>query len=366
MSCGQKAINKIRSKSWIEPTGVALCITASILEGFNNWAPGRCLLGGALTIGSSLLNPESSFSDLTKQSKAIEANLDKNSTLTKNILKQKLEEIRTQMKQSREILQNWDGIIKEVSKSIKRIARSVRKLEDELVYFKNVAEFCIILTFDSTFSEGNAKVEQAFQNYFERLNNPSKSFIILPNIVDNIEMVSPQNVCTDEIFAYLQVVKETEELNVCEYVFRHSLVVQLKYLLLHTIYYILRKDCQKITQGFETFNCVYTQLLDGYQTFFGDTFNPGQSSSLENKERFVNAKEIFQEYLKQDTLHELQSLFKTDDITISMLMTFAVDDLDDSHQGLHEIGNRLKILQTKCRSIQEGNLFLFEISLLHL
>ena len=63
-----EAVDKIRSKKWAAPVGVAMGTTASTCENLN-WVPGLSLVGGALKIGSSLLNPAPSLADLKKQVK---------------------------------------------------------------------------------------------------------------------------------------------------------------------------------------------------------------------------------------------------------------------------------------------------------
>ena len=62
-------LEKVRSKKWAEPVGVALAGTATICEGLGNFVPGIGIIGGALKIGSSLLNPDVSLLDLQRSQK---------------------------------------------------------------------------------------------------------------------------------------------------------------------------------------------------------------------------------------------------------------------------------------------------------
>ena len=71
MSYVKGAIEKIRSKTWAAPVGAAMSVTASIVECFN-WLPGVGIIGGALKMGSSMLSPAPTLSDLSQQVKEIE------------------------------------------------------------------------------------------------------------------------------------------------------------------------------------------------------------------------------------------------------------------------------------------------------
>ena len=54
----QLGMEKIRGKKWAEPLGKGLAISAKIVSRMGNFVPGTKILGGALSFGASLLNPE--------------------------------------------------------------------------------------------------------------------------------------------------------------------------------------------------------------------------------------------------------------------------------------------------------------------
>ena len=62
-----KSLEKVQKKTWAEPLGKSLAITGKILNGCGSFIPGAGIIGGALSFGSGLLNPEPSLQDLKKQ-----------------------------------------------------------------------------------------------------------------------------------------------------------------------------------------------------------------------------------------------------------------------------------------------------------
>ena len=92
------AVDKIRDKSWAKPTGTALSATASIVEHLE-WIPGVSIIGGALKMGSSLLNPAPSLADIKEQVKELENHMDSSIGFMKEVLEQKIKELKRNRKE---------------------------------------------------------------------------------------------------------------------------------------------------------------------------------------------------------------------------------------------------------------------------
>ena len=60
----KKNLRKVQEKPWAEPLGTALKVTGKIVE---TCVPGAGLIGGALSFGASLLNPEPTLEDIRAQ-----------------------------------------------------------------------------------------------------------------------------------------------------------------------------------------------------------------------------------------------------------------------------------------------------------
>ena len=66
-----KSLAKVRAKPWAEPLGKTLEISSKIVDGLGCFVPGVSALGGALSFGATLLNPEPSNKDLQKDLQVI-------------------------------------------------------------------------------------------------------------------------------------------------------------------------------------------------------------------------------------------------------------------------------------------------------
>ena len=64
------AVSKVRSQEWAEPVGKAMGATAAIFSAFS-CVPGMGIIGGALKLGSSILNPTVSLHDMNRLEKEL-------------------------------------------------------------------------------------------------------------------------------------------------------------------------------------------------------------------------------------------------------------------------------------------------------
>ena len=133
MDYGKRTLHKILSKSWMEPAGMAMRITASHLEMLHSWGAGTCFLKGALAVGSSMLNPPMTADDIAKQPDAREANTNKTGENDKDALQQKLKDTRNMI-----LMKNFNGVIKEAQGCVKNLAEDLEYFEDELENFRKL------------------------------------------------------------------------------------------------------------------------------------------------------------------------------------------------------------------------------------
>jgi hypothetical protein len=70
-----EGLEKVRAKPWAEPLGKALQVSGKIVGSCGNFVPGAGIIGGALSFGATLLNPEPSLQDLQKDLKEIQTML---------------------------------------------------------------------------------------------------------------------------------------------------------------------------------------------------------------------------------------------------------------------------------------------------
>ena len=126
---------KVQSKEWAEPLGKTMAISGKILEGFGSFVPGSAILGGAMTFGAQLLNPEPTIKDLHEELNQVKELLENpnnsdflNKTFTKanQELQEKLEAALTK---NRESLQE---VLLEVTAQRKDVAQDVQAMRNRL------------------------------------------------------------------------------------------------------------------------------------------------------------------------------------------------------------------------------------------
>ena len=74
----EEALEKVRTKPWATPLGKALKVSGDIVEAVDGFVPGAKYLGGALSFGATLLNPEPTPEDLQDQLRDIKATIEAN------------------------------------------------------------------------------------------------------------------------------------------------------------------------------------------------------------------------------------------------------------------------------------------------
>ena len=98
----EAGLKKVRSKPWAEPLGKALEVSGKIFKVFDGFVAGAYLIGGALSLGATLLNQQPSMRDLQKEIK----------------------------KESGEVKVNVERILKEVVHSNNTMTEQMTKLKD--------------------------------------------------------------------------------------------------------------------------------------------------------------------------------------------------------------------------------------------
>ena len=280
MSYVKEAVSKIRSKTWAEPVGKAMMATSSILECFN-WVPGIGIVGGALKMGSSLLNPALSLEDLSKQVKEIETHMNGSTGYVKDLLKKQIQEIEVQMENPQpELLDDFDIVRDEIQSSAITMSKDMTKIESDLSDVKNIVRQTYNIVVDSRYKEGIEKVDAAFQNFINGSHNLEITFSSLANFMFELETNAIQSLNTEKITAYLKAIKETEDDTICDQVFQYIIIVRAKYLQISCAYYIFKQDTQRVANEFENFNNDYHELNLVYKRVIGRDFQPGKSSKI--------------------------------------------------------------------------------------
>ena len=352
MDYGKKSLNKIHSKEWSEPLGVAITKTATHLENLYSWDIGTCFLRGSVAVGSTLLNKSTTKQDLAQQNAAIEENLDQNSSVVKDVLQQKMKEIRNMMKTTQgEVLDDYESISQETHSCVKSLSEDMEYFVDELENYKRLFHMSNTLVVDKNHKMFTNAVERIFKNTigssnFETNNKNGNLEKWMTDIAKKFE----EDVLEDpgNFILYLKIINQTEEKDICEPLFRYALIIQFQYLLSRSLYGISIKDSERVASSFENFNTIYEGMMNDYEEFFGTPFDPSQPCSVENvMKRLSCSKQKFHEFDEPYSKCKLKKLFKTthlEDVTMGLILNFTKEDLENDEYYVEGGGNRLKIL----------------------
>ena len=345
-------MNKIHSKEWSEPLGVAITKTATHLENLCSWDIGTCFLRGSVAVGSTLLNKSTTKQDLPQQNAAIEENLDQNSSIVKDVLQQKMKEIRNMMKTTQgEVLDDYESISQETHSCVKSLSEDMEYFVDELENYKRLFHMSNTLVVDKNHKMFTYAVERISRNTigssnFETNNKNGNLEKWMTDITKKFEEEVLEN--PGNFILYLKIINQTEEKDICEPLFRYALIVQFQYLLSSSLYGISIKDSERVASSFENFNTIYEGMMNDYEEFFGTPFDPSQPCSVENvMKRLSCSKQKFHEFDEPYSKCKLKKLFKTthlEDVTMGLILNFTKEDLENDEYYVEGGGNRLKIL----------------------
>ena len=155
----EEGLEKVRAKPWATPLGQALAVSGKIVGAVDGFVPGANIIGGALSFGATLLNPEPTVDEMQKELKEITAEL-RRGTSTKSII-QVLEKHQQELEEK---LANPVGEIrvefKEVRADMKRVFFEVgelnKKMTEEMAKMRDQISQILHVVIDSRFKVSSA------------------------------------------------------------------------------------------------------------------------------------------------------------------------------------------------------------------
>ena len=243
------AINKVKSKSWTERIGIALKFTATIVDGLSTFIPGASIIGGALTLGSTLLNPEEE----------------------ENEIQEDLDQIR----------QEIQIVFKEVTSEICKIDYCIKEIENIV---KQTLKHQIYMRFKDPLEE----IEMAYDQMLikGRINMKSATRLLRYDLHRMI-VKAKTSLKPEKIKEYLEAITDDDddENKLREKVMQHCILVSAKFLIVTTLYYIHQSEpddlVEEIAVEFEHFNSNHKKYLDIYSQITGEEL---QGKSDEGKD----------------------------------------------------------------------------------
>ena len=147
-----ESIKKIQQKEWAEPVGPAMAVTGTICSEIGNFVPGFSLVGGALSFGASILNPEPSIEDIQKEMKEMTQAMNSMSeefVTAKDIMKERIEKLEAKIENpSPELRTDHKLINNEVNSLLNVISEENFKISDEVSQMKELISKTFSLVVD--------------------------------------------------------------------------------------------------------------------------------------------------------------------------------------------------------------------------
>ena len=203
------------------------------------------IVGGALKLGSSLLNPKATVHDVKRLGKE-------------------------------ELAEGIESIKEEIQQSAKEISNDMKIIELGLSDMKCIVRKTYTVVVDSRYKDGIEGINAAYRNYVMGSHNLEQALDSLQYYMFELETNALKSMDVDKISEYLTILKETGELKVLEDVFRYIIVTKAKCLQMSCVYYIFKQDSCRVTLEFERFNNDFHELHKIYKNIVGSDFDAGK------------------------------------------------------------------------------------------
>ena len=222
MSFIKDGIEKVRSKSWAEPTATAMQVTSSICDRMGNFVPGVGLIGSTLRIGANLLNPAPTLADLRRSEQEIVARVDGETGIIKTVLNRELEKLREDMKHPyTEIREDLDAVKDEIQACFSDMTPHMRNISEELADMKNIISHTYQLVRDIRYRDGIEKIEGAYENFLRGANNLENTLSNLSGYIYELEVLACQNLNPQRVREYLRAIMVTEDSDIAQQSFKY-------------------------------------------------------------------------------------------------------------------------------------------------
>ena len=139
----QDGLEKVQAKPWAGPLGKALDVTGNIVSTFGEVVPGLGLVGGALSFGATLLNPDTSEEDARVFREELRKQADQNSAVSQLIL-DKLHDL-----EAKEVrADDMNSVHNEMMLVLKNIQQEMPKFSEGIRDIKDVVDITLDMVTD--------------------------------------------------------------------------------------------------------------------------------------------------------------------------------------------------------------------------
>ena len=148
-----EGLERVRAKSWAEPLGKALKVSGKIVGAVEGLVPGANIIGGALSFGATLLNPEPTVEDLQKELREIKVAIRESTTAAASrALEREQHDLEFKIAHPvGEIKMEFVEVKAELDRLFKQVGDSGAKISNEVSRMKDVISQTYHLVADNRF-----------------------------------------------------------------------------------------------------------------------------------------------------------------------------------------------------------------------
>ena len=128
----KETLKKVQEKPWAGPLGEALETSASVVGFLEGFVPGANVIGGALSFGATLLNPQPTLKDLQQQLMEIQKELETTSgeRAKKLLQKEKQEILLAVEKVNKELVDSLQNMFDRVAGTHTELVKDITEIKD--------------------------------------------------------------------------------------------------------------------------------------------------------------------------------------------------------------------------------------------
>ena len=148
-----EGLERVRAKSWAEPLGKALKVSGKIVGAVEGLVPGANIIGGALSFGATLLNPEPTVEDLQKELRDIKVAIQESTTVAASkALERAQHDLEFKIAHPvGEIKMEFVEVKAELDRLFKQVGDSGAKISNEMSRMKDIISQTYHLVADNRF-----------------------------------------------------------------------------------------------------------------------------------------------------------------------------------------------------------------------
>ena len=165
----KKKVEDIQGKEWAPKAAKAMSVTGTVINALGDWIPGVGLIGGALELGSSILNPQPDLSDLQKKLEDIETGMNSQNETVRELLQKGHADIADQINQSNE--KHFQDIQGAMQDSFSSISSELKDIENDLAVATLWIRNTYLLVQDIRYKQGMEMIESQYQTFLNGSHN---------------------------------------------------------------------------------------------------------------------------------------------------------------------------------------------------